>query len=134
MSPKAIQNQIALWAAAQKDILGLLLVGSHARNAATAESDIDLIFFTEDYSPWFKNREWINEFGKVQNVKFEDWRAVKTLRVHYQNGPEIEFNFAQPSWASTNPADPGTVRVVSDGAKILFDRTGILSQLLKAIN
>lgn len=31
------------WAAGRKDVLGLLLVGSCARNAARPDSDIDLV-------------------------------------------------------------------------------------------
>ena len=37
-----------------------------------------------------------------------------------------------PDWASVNPIDPGTHRVVTDGARILHDPTRILATLLRA--
>jgi hypothetical protein len=36
---------------------------------------------------------------------------------------------AEPAWAATNPVDPGTRRVVTDGLRILHDPDGRLAAL-----
>jgi len=36
------------WASSQPDILGVALVGSFARNAATTTSDVDLVILARD--------------------------------------------------------------------------------------
>jgi predicted nucleotidyltransferase len=41
-------ERITRWAAARKDVLGLLLVGSCARNAARPDSDIDVVRILHD--------------------------------------------------------------------------------------
>lgn len=102
---------------------GVLLVGSQAHGTAQPDSDIDVVILVADYSKWFTNNSWTELFGKIEKSSFEDWGGVKTIRAFYQNGQEIEFNFAIPSWASINPVDAGTFRVVADGAKILYDPT-----------
>src|SRR3954447_7942599 len=46
-----VENVIARvtrWAADRDDILGLLLVGSYARNAARPDSDLDLVVLTNE--------------------------------------------------------------------------------------
>lgn len=67
-------------------------------------------------------------------MEFEDWGGVKTQRAFFRDGLEAELNFATPSWANTNPLDKGTLRVVMGGAKILFDRAGMLELLLQAVD
>jgi hypothetical protein len=50
-----------------------------------------------------------------------------------QSGFEIEFGFAAPSWASTEPLDAGTARVVRDGCLPLHDPSGALELLIAAV-
>jgi hypothetical protein len=46
---------------------------------------------------------------------------------------EIEFTFCDPSWATTNPVEPGTVSVVSGGCLVVLDKAQLLQKLLAVI-
>ena len=48
------------------------------------------------------------------------------------SGLEVELGVAPPSWASTDPVDEGTHRVVTDNVLVLYDPKGILARLLDA--
>ncbi|SFY42655.1 Nucleotidyltransferase domain-containing protein [Streptomyces atratus] len=47
-----IIDRITRWAANRQDIVGLLLVGSYARNAARPDSDIDIVLLTTDQTQY----------------------------------------------------------------------------------
>jgi hypothetical protein len=49
-----------------------------------------------------------------------------------RTGLEVEFGFAAPSWAATEPVDAGTAQVVGDGFRVLYDPVGILRALVVA--
>jgi hypothetical protein len=46
------------------------------------------------------------------------------------SGLEVEINIGSPDWSNINPVDPGTHRVVTDGARLLHDPSGALADLL----
>ena len=53
-------------------------------------------------------------------------------RVRLSSGLEIEFGFVAPSWATTDPVDPGTAAVVRDGVQSLYDPLGLIETLAAA--
>jgi predicted nucleotidyltransferase len=116
------------WARERVDIEGAGLVGSHARDAGTADSDVDLLILTTDPEPYFLNETWATAFGEIERSQVEDYGMVKSLRIHYVNGLEVEFGFSTREWASA-PIDEGTLRVVSDGMRILYDPDGLLASV-----
>jgi streptomycin adenylyltransferase len=116
------------WVSKQQGIEGVALAGSRARDAATEHSDVDLIIVTSERDEYFQSFHWLSQFGEVQCCQRETWGAVETIRAKYTNGLEVEYNFADPTWADV-PLDPGTHRVVSEGFRILFDPKGILEAL-----
>jgi uncharacterized protein len=128
-------QQFKDWGEKQEDILGVALVGSHARNAAKEYSDIDLMIIVKTPKVYLDDNSWINLFGKVKQngIKDEDWGLVETKRVFYENGIEAEFNFSTEIWTKTNPIDEGTKKVMKDGNKILVDKNGLLKQLADSI-
>ncbi len=128
-SIEAFLKIIAEWAERDSNILGVLLVGSHAHGTEKPDSDIDLILLTHDYSSFISDQTWTEKLGKVVGRKDEDWGEVKAVRTFYLDGLEVEFNFALVSWATARPIDPGTYRVVSDGSKIIYDPLGIFQAL-----
>lgn len=117
------------WCAARPDIEAAALLGSHARGQARASSDIDLLLLSRNWPDFLLDTAWIEHFGAVELTQLEDYGAVKSLRVWYLNGPEVEFSFSGPEWASL-PLDPGTLDVVRGGLRILYDPAGLLAQLL----
>jgi uncharacterized protein len=117
------------WAEKEENILAVGLVGSYARDEAKPESDVDLMIIVKNPAIYINN-SWIKKFGEIEKIKDETWGQVKTKRVFFKNGLEVEFNFDKKTWA--DPLDSGTQRVVGDGMKILVDKEGILSNLQKA--
>ena len=120
-------------------ILALGLCGSWARGTPNSKSDIDLSLITTN-KELFRNTNWLKEidFNKVQDnlLRFEDkkYGSVWSRHVFLESGVEIEFSFADKSWANIDPVDSGTQKVVSDGYRILYDPHQILSRLVSQLN
>jgi uncharacterized protein len=104
------------WARSRSDIVAIALVGSHARNAATDNSDVDLVILTRNVSSYLNDRGWIKAFGSPTDTRQEDYGGVISVRVFYEDGLEIEFGFATPEWAEV-PIDEGTLAVVRNGMR-----------------
>ena len=133
MDVRALLKKLKRWTSAQPDVVGCALVGSYARNAPTAASDIDLIILTTEVEKYLLDRRWVSLFGEVEEGAVEDWGRVRTVRIFYRAGSEVEFNFTAPDWAAI-PVDPGTRRVVSDGMQILFDPQEYLKAMQQAVS
>jgi len=125
---KAFLDKFSGWASLRPDIEGVALVGSYARDVADEESDVDLIILTKQSERYLSDTAWAAAFGEVTEGKVEDWERVKSLRVFYKDGLEVEYGFALPEWADI-PVDTGTHRALRGGMKILFDPRGLLSRL-----
>lgn len=123
--------RIARWAADRADVLGLLLVGSCARNAARPDSDIDLVLLTEEITRYADNA-WATELNLGKLIRVQSWGPIAERRFLTNTGLEVEINIGATDWASVAPVDPGTRRVVTDGARILHDPRGALITLLRA--
>ena len=65
--------------------------------------------------------------GRSRPPSNEDWGLVQSRRVHYADGPEVEFGLTTTKWAAL-PLDPGTRQVVADGFEILYDPDGLLQR------
>lgn len=119
------------WAAADPRIAALALVGSHARGTARPDSDVDLVVLTDSVAELLEDASWTDHFGRVTRRAVEEWGRVRSLRVGYEGGLEIEFALAPLAWA-VQPLDPGTARVLREGCQVLFDRVGILSAAVES--
>ncbi len=120
-------KEFTIWAQTQPDILALALVGSHARNAATETSDIDLVMITELSDHYLGDLSWIRGFGQVDRYQVEDYGKLISVRVWYKGGPEVEYGITDRSWAAL-PLDEGTQDVIIEGMRILFESEQILSR------
>jgi predicted nucleotidyltransferase len=125
-------HAFAGWAATRGDIVGVALVGSFARGTATSTSDIDLLVLTTAPTDYLAQTKWVHAFGVVQREQQEDWGAVRSLRVWYVDGREVEYGFTLPAWANV-PPDDGTRAVASGGIRVLFDPLGVLEALCTEI-
>ncbi len=128
MNVEAFLFQVRDWAEQQQDISGVLLVGSYARGTARADSDVDLVILTVKPERYLNAIAFAERFGSVSKWEKEDWGRVTSLRLWYEDGLEVEYGITRPDWVA-QPLDPGTFRVVSDGARIVFDRDGSLGWL-----
>lgn len=97
------------------------------------DSDIDVVVVTES-ARFAESKTWIGEAvgGPAELVRTGDWGALIERRVRLPSGLEVEFGFVKPSWTRTDPIDPGTHRVVTDGCEIWYDPEGRLTGLVAA--
>ncbi|MBI2599753.1 nucleotidyltransferase domain-containing protein [Candidatus Daviesbacteria bacterium] len=121
------------WVKKQREILAVVLVGSYARGTAKPDSDIDLVIITNDPKAYLDNGDWMKIFGEIREIKNEDFKFVQARRVFYQNGLEVEYGITTPEWVNTNPVDLGTKKVITAGAKILYDKDGVLKSLFNVL-
>lgn len=132
MPVQALMNALRAWVALQPDMRAAAVVGSYARGAATADSDVDVMLLTDHGAAYLAHPTWADAFGTVRTWHVEDWGLVTTLRVFYAAGLEVEYNFAPVVWAAV-PVDAGTHWVVADGMHILYDPHELLHQLQQAV-
>lgn len=130
--PNEYVKEITQWARSCSTVLALALVGSHARNEAGPDSDIDFLIICHGTSQLIDDLAWVKRFGEIVSCEKERWGIVTSIRVVYVDGPEIEFSLAPLSWTDI-PVDEGTYQVVSDGMTILTDSRNILGKLKKAV-
>jgi predicted nucleotidyltransferase len=126
-----ITNRVTRWAARRSDVVGLLLVGSYAQNAARPDSDIDLVLLTTNHARYTDNT-WAHELSLGDLTRVQSWGAVTERRFRTASGLEVEIGIGSPDWAGVDPIDPGTRRVITDGARALHDPTGALDNLIHA--
>lgn len=127
----AIIGRVRRWAEDRSDVVGLLLVGSCARGEARPGSDIDLVLL-DSRQDRYSDSSLAEELGFEELVRNRSWGALTEWRFVTGSGLEVEINVGSPGWASVEPVDPGTRRVIAEGASILSDPTGTLSRLLRA--
>jgi len=130
---KDLVNAVVKWAEFKPDILGVALVGSYARDEAKIDSDVDLMFLTLTPKELIDRPDWITEFGNIKSIKVEDWGLVTSVRVFYQDDLEVEYGITTSEWVRL-PIDGGTRRVISNGIKILLDKSGLLEKALKEVS
>lgn len=122
-------DELTRWASSRSDLRALALVGSHARNAATDSSDVDLVIIANDPKIYLDDTDWVWQFGMVARQQVEDYGRLTSLRVWYRAGLEVEYGLTDERWAAL-PLDSGTRQVIEAGMRILFERGEILSRHL----
>ncbi|MFF1445394.1 nucleotidyltransferase domain-containing protein [Streptomyces sp. NPDC058295] len=129
---RRVVDRVTRWAGNRSDVVGLLLVGSFARGAARPDSDVDLVVLSTAPARYAEDDGWARELalGEVSRVRergpVTEWRYVTA------SGLEVEVGVGYTHWARTDPVDAGTRRVVTDGARPLYDPAGILGALIQA--
>jgi len=126
---------IAGWAAKREDVVGVALVGSWARGTPRLDSDVDVVVLTADKSRYVIADDWMKSlFGaEAEIVRTAEWGPLTERRVRLPSGLEVEFGFAPPTWAATDPVDRGTARVVRGGCRPLVDPRSVLRRLIEAV-
>jgi uncharacterized protein len=134
-----ILEEVTQWASGRTDIAAAALVGSWARGAARIDSDIDLMFLAANPASFRQHEEWVNEIqwavvdAEIDEWEDKDYGVIWSRHIHLNNEIQIEFGFGFPSWASVDPVDTGTFRVMNDGCSILYDPENLLSKLIDKV-
>ncbi|MFY4720959.1 nucleotidyltransferase domain-containing protein [Streptomyces sp. LaBMicrA B280] len=132
-------DRLTPWVATREDIVGLLLVGSYARGAARPDSDVDIVLLTSDPASYLTDTAesgstWTDRAGELglgRPVRTRAWGLITERRHTLASGLEVELGIGGPQWARTDPVDPGTRRVVTDGARTLYDPRRALAALVR---
>jgi predicted nucleotidyltransferase len=117
------------WSRQRPDVVALALVGSWARGDARMDSDVDLIVLTVDPDADVDATDRIPGLVEGALILSRDWGSITERRVLLPSGLEVELGIGPSSWASTDPVDPGTARVVREGFRVLYDPMGLLVEL-----
>ncbi|MGP8066075.1 MAG: aminoglycoside 6-adenylyltransferase [Acidimicrobiales bacterium] len=131
---EGLLDAVQRWAGGQADLHAVALVGSWARRAARADSDVDLVLLTDAPAAYLDDERWIAAFGARGVVRTQEWGVVTERRVAMASGLEVEFGVTSPEWASADPLDAGTRAVASDGLVALYDPEGLLAELVDAVS
>jgi hypothetical protein len=124
-----VLRRATIWVQGRPDIAALALVGSWARGDPRLDSDVDLVLLTGDPASYIGHDAWARELGGTEIVLTRSWGAITERRFVPPSGLEIEVGIGSSSWASTEPVDPGTRGVVTDGLVILYDPRELLTSL-----
>ncbi|GGV04699.1 nucleotidyltransferase domain-containing protein [Kitasatospora aureofaciens] len=73
-------DRITRWARDREDVVGLLLVGSCARNAARPDSDIDIVLLTTDEPRYLDEAAWAGELGLGELIHTQAWGPITEKR------------------------------------------------------
>ena len=135
MKPSPSNNQLKVflkvflqWVESQRLVEGAILVGPHARGGVRQDSDIDLVLLCPECESYLEDVSWINDFDKPVSVRLKDYGKLTSVRVFYEEGPQVEFGFTQLDWLVL-PLDAGTVGVLRNGFQIVYDRSRKYSAL-----
>ena len=114
--------------------VAVALVGSWARGAARAGSDVDLVVLTERPERWLDSSDWLADVApEAVLTSRREFGALQERRVRLPGGLEVELGIGRPSWAAVGRLDDGTRRVAVDGLVPLWDPNGLLEALLTAV-
>jgi hypothetical protein len=73
---------------------------------------------------------WLKRFGPIEKQQTEDYENLRSLRVWYDGGHEVEYGLTTRDWIQI-PLDEGTWEVIKDGMRILLEREALLSPHLQ---
>jgi predicted nucleotidyltransferase len=117
---------ISAWARSRSDVHGLALVGSWARGSARRDSDIDLMLLVPKPRTFRSDEHWLAEIdwadGRVAGWRDAEYGSAWSRHVELEPHCKID------------PIDAGTAKVVSDGCRILVDKTHLFGNLLTAVS
>jgi predicted nucleotidyltransferase len=130
----AVLRRLASWFRGRPDVRAVALVGSWANGTAREGSDVDVVLLSDSPESYVRRVDWLADVGGVRVVRTVDWGGVTERRFVLPSGLEVELDVGPPTWASIDPLDPGTRRVVSDGMRVLHDPDGLLARLLANVH
>ncbi|WP_411129145.1 nucleotidyltransferase domain-containing protein [Streptomyces sp. x-19] len=89
--------RLTRWARGREDIVGLLLVGSCARNAPRPDSDIDVVLLTTDEPRYLHDTVWAKDLGLGELIRAQSWGAIIERRYSTASGLGVEVGVGPPT-------------------------------------
>jgi hypothetical protein len=122
---ESLKEELEAWGRDDDRVLAIGLVGSHARGAARADSDVDVIVVCTQPHALLSEDRWLGRFGTLQRTQLEDYGLVQSRRCWYAHGQEIEFGVTSLRWC-TPPIDQATAAVIKAGLAPVYDPEALL--------
>ena len=117
--------RLVAWGEAEPAVESIIVVGSFVRGALTMSSDLDVVILTSAPDSYLQATGWTRRVvGKSRFVCARRWGPMSEVRVRRPSGLQIELGISTPEWAAL-PLDTGSRRVLRDGSRVLFDRSGL---------
>lgn len=126
-----VRSRLGTWASRRRDVQAVAMVGSWARGSANMASDVDFVVLTDDPAG-LVGEEWWRSVGPAEPIGTAAWGALTEQRLRLPSGLELDVGIADPSWAATQPIDPGTRKVIGDGVEVVYDPRRRLEELIAA--
>ena len=114
------------WSRRRKEIRAVALAGSYAREEMDIGTDVDLVIIAEKPEEYLSDKSWTKVFGVPITMSVEDHGKLKSLRVWYESGLEVEYGFTTRDWIKF-PLAENTKHIIQDGLRVLFEKEKLLS-------
>jgi aminoglycoside 6-adenylyltransferase len=126
-----LEAKIIAWARAQEAVRAAIVIGSYARldHPADEWSDLDLILFIDNPSPYVSNPTWLEAFGEIWLAVCErTGRGDPEWDVVYAGGDKLDWVLVDVAgssatdlhgWLETSPYR----FVLERGVRILVDKS-----------
>jgi aminoglycoside 6-adenylyltransferase len=139
-----LEASIQDWAISNPELRLALVVGSRARSQPPPDewSDLDLILFFEDPSPWTKQATWLETFGQIELI-YQDTTRIGDVEwlLLYASGLKADFLVARFPPHIYSPSDRQEYllhgpfsEVLPFGVRILVDKHGEFTDLPQKID
>ena len=138
LQAKKLTALVAALTLCRDDLRAAALCGSWARGNPRVDSDIDFLIVARDAEILRRNQRWIRELKfPIAGFQYTEHKSATygvawSAHIILEPAAAIELTFANPSWASVDPVDPGTGQIVADAFKVLIDKDGHLQRLCTA--
>lgn len=78
-------SALEVWARNHPHVLSCGIVGSYARGAQAAHSDVDVCLLGVEVSAFLSGLSWVDTFGSHKTLMRETCGSVETVRVFFRN-------------------------------------------------
>jgi aminoglycoside 6-adenylyltransferase len=127
-------RELVRWAEQLSSIRAMLLTSTRAIPGASVDifSDYDVVLVVEDIHPFFEDRSWLEDFGKVLVVYWDpihrdpDYEIEKVANVtQYAEGLKIDFTLWPVELMRKIVQAPALTAELDAGYRILMDKDGL---------
>lgn len=131
-----VVQKLMNWAEPQENVRAMILYSSRTYPEAKVDllSDYDIMLIVRDINPYFNDKRYLEEFGKVlvvyknpigQENGFNSFGDI-TL---YENGTKIDYAFLPVEWLKWAAAQDRLTDDLENGYVVLFDKDRLTENL-----
>ncbi|WP_458207317.1 aminoglycoside 6-adenylyltransferase [Haladaptatus sp. NG-SE-30] len=125
-------DRFGVWAETERDLRGIVVVGSRARENRPADewSDLDLLVVTTDPARYLDETDWLAELG-APILTFLESTATgdgTERRVLFEGGLDVDFvpiPMERLARMERDGPDPDEASALARGARVVYDAGGI---------